>query len=132
MNRKKYSVTLQKKHEGKTLYAYPTGSGCNHRTDNKLATVKVIKVKRKYAHLEISGRKAGDFCLKTGITQEGYGYGGYRWYESAEDHEKDVEMTRKIRAIETHTRQFNWASKLSVDQTNTLYNALIEVDTDGN
>ncbi len=132
MNRKKYSVTLQKKHEGKTLYAYPTGSGCNHRTDNKLATVKVIKVKRKYAHLEISGRKAGDFCLKTGITQEGYGYGGYRWYESVGDHEKDVEMTRKICAIDKHISNFQWLNRLDIDQINALYNLLIEVDTDGN
>lgn len=128
MSIEKHNTTIEKKHEGRIIYAYPTGNNHN-RFNNTLVPVKVVKVKIKYASLKIDGHYEDDYCIKRGCTQEcantGYSRNaGYLWYESIEDYEKDKELDNKIRAIEKFFRNFNWAQYANAAQIDTLFNAI--------
>ena len=128
MPREKYTITIEKKHAGKIIYAFPTGNNFNRGYTNELLTVEVIKVKRKYATLKIKGRE-DSYCVRTGATQGAINYGysmnaGYDWFESEEDYQKQLDIDHKCDFINTTSRGFKWLDKLNIDEIEAIHAVL--------
>jgi hypothetical protein len=119
-------ITIEKKHEGKTVYGLGWGNNCPRGgRPNTPIEFKVVKVNRKYARLihESSRREVG-YHPESGATQEcinsGYGNNsGYQFFESLEDIENHNELERLKGNISSFFRQHN--PKLTEGQARTIH-----------
>lgn len=98
-------MKFTKAHEGKTIYAVPTGNNARRWGRDEPARFVVVKVKRKYVELMRDGYgRTDNYCPETGATQSAInaGYGGnsgWRFYESLEEIKQERELKDKLSKI---------------------------------
>lgn len=97
-------MIIEKKHEGKYIYAIPTGNNARYGNKNVVKFL-VIKVNRKYVEMSLDGSTYSDkYCVSSGATQSAInaGYGansGFYFYDSLEDIEKEEQQRIKLKQI---------------------------------
>ena len=124
-------MEFTKAHEGKTIFAVPTGNNARRGNDS-IVEFEVVKVKRKYVELRRTGRTSSDnYCKKRGATQSSVaaGYGnkaGYRFYESKEEIERYRELNNKYEEIRKIFSIYNsMSSNVSDDMIDKIYDVLM-------
>jgi len=111
-------MEFTKEHEGKIIYARPTGNAAR-RWDGNLKEFEVVKVKRKYVEMRINGGVFTDnYCPKTGATQSAINAGyttnsGYLFFESKDDYRKWEFRETVCENITKMTRDYSLRHKLS-------------------
>jgi hypothetical protein len=119
-------ITIEKKHEGKTVFGLPTGNNINRNSTNSPVEFAVVKVKRKYVDLSLKGSTiVKAYCPESGTTQEEINSGyicnaGYKFFESLEDIERYLDHHKKLDDIKEYFRSFAQVT-LSEKDVNTIH-----------
>ena len=118
-------ITIEKKHEGKTIFGLPTGNNINKNSTNSPVEFTVVKVKRKYVDLSYKGSEhVNAYCPLSGTTQEslsnGYSNAGYKFFESLEDIERYLDHHKKLDAIKEYFRSYAQVT-LSEEDVSTIH-----------
>lgn len=119
-------ITIEKKHEGKTVFGLPTGNNVSRVGTNSPIEFEVVKIKRKYVDLRRKGTTyTNAYCPYSGTTQEGINSGyvcnaGYEFFESLEDIERHLEHRKKLDAIKEYFRSFAQVT-LSEEDVSTIH-----------
>ncbi len=118
-------ITIEKKHEGKTVFGIPTGNNASRSGINSPIEFNVVKVKRKY--VDLSRKDSGcvsAYCPLSGTTQEslnnGYSNAGYKFFESLKDIERYLEHHKKLDAIKEYFGSFTQVT-LSEEDVSTIH-----------
>ena len=128
------NIKIEKHHEGRTVYALPTGNNARRRGTDEPVQFHVESVSRRYAHLTREGWKYSDkYDRETGATEScvraGYGSNaGYLFFESLDD----IAQYRRQLEIEEDVRKFFewsnfWDRKLSADQLEQIHRIISNV-----
>lgn len=105
------NITISKEHEGKDVYAIPTGNNARRFVlkQDPVIQFHVVKVKRKYVELRRENDFVDSYDPATGVTQKSINSGytsnsGYLFFASREDLEDYKTYNRKIAEIRDVTR----------------------------
>lgn len=110
-------MKFTKEHEGKTIYAIPTGNNARRwgsGDSDESTRFAVIKVKRKYVEMMQEGyRRTENYCPETGATQSSInsGYGGnsgWNFFETLADIDRHKELNKKRKCIGDY---FDWRNR---------------------
>jgi len=119
-------ITIEKKHEGKTVFGLPTGNNVSRVSTNPPIEFNVVKVKRKYVDLiRVGYGRIDAYCPLSGATQDQINSGytnnaGYKFFESLEDIDRYLEHHKKLDAIKEYFRSFT-QSTLSEEDVSTIH-----------
>lgn len=101
-------MIIEKKHEGTTIYAVPTGNNARNSNGGGIAVFEVVKVRQKYATMIKKGYgREESYCVNTGVTQSAVNSGfalnsGWIFYESLEAIEFEKTQLAKLNRLKKH------------------------------
>lgn len=126
-------MKFTKAHEGKTIYAVPTGNYARRwgaSDQDEPSRFVVVKVKRKYVELMQEGYRGTDnYCPDTGSTQSaintGYaGNSGWRFYESLEEIERERELRIKLKRVRSFFERTSIREEFDANVINEVYDII--------
>lgn len=106
-------MKFTKAHEGKVIYALPTGNSARYNPD-KITTFTVVKVKSKYVALINEFGREDNYCMESGATQDqiNRGYSGNSGYKFFENEKSIKDYYTKLKIVSRMDSLFNYNHSL--------------------
>jgi len=126
------SMVITKEHVGQTILALPTGNNARRRGADEPMPARVVSVGRRYAVVEIDGRRAdkldcntgaSESCIRAGIG----GNAGYWFFADAETYDRWREEQKDRNAVKMFFRGHKQRS-LSAEQVRQIVEMIEGLD----